>query len=664
MNSISLAKPFSVLSLCCAFALSSFFVFGQDKDWRPILPADLQSTAPVVEPNADAEAIFWEVRVDDSSVDELALRHYVRIKLFTERGREDFARKDIAFTKGTQIKDFEARVTKPDGTSSIVKKEDVLERDIVKADGFKIRAKTIAFPGLEVGSIIEYRYKEIVNDGAANMRLIFQRDVPIREIAYFVKPFSGDRAMAYHPFNAGNLKFEKDKNGFYKAEMKNVPAFREEPSMLPEDEVRSWVYIYYTAQAPKSADEYWKQVGTGLFGVQKDTLKANDEVKQVASQLVVGAVSDDEKLKRIYEFTKTQIKNTTYAENVTDDEKKTAAKNKSAGDTLKNKLGSAGDIDQLFGAMARAVGFDARIALSGNRNEMFFKRDVPNMRLMLGSSSVAVKVGSDWRFFSPASYFVPYGMMSWIEEAQVALIPDPKELIWQPIPLSEPSKSAEIRSGKFKIDAEGTLIGEGRVEFTGHQAYSHKMLNRGDSASEKEDRLKSYVRTAISGSTEIISFNIENANDPEKPFVYSFKVKVPGYAQRTGKRLFFQPNVFERGSQPRFTSNQRKYDVYIPYPYSESDDITLELPPGFKLENADAPETLKDSQGIGSHETFIGVSKDGSMIVYKRKFSFGNGGFIQFQASSYPAVKSLFERFNKADVHQLTLRMEDGVQVK
>lgn len=172
-----------------------------------------------------------------------------------------------------------------------------------------------------------------MNDGAANMRLIFQRDVPIREIAYFVKPFSGDRAMAYHPFNAGNLKFEKDKNGFYKAEMKNVPAFREEPSMLPEDEVRSWVYIYYTAQAPKSADEYWKQVGTGLFGVQKDTLKANDEVKQVASQLVVGAVSDDEKLKRIYEFTKTQIKNTTYAENVTDDEKKTAAKNKSAGDT-------------------------------------------------------------------------------------------------------------------------------------------------------------------------------------------------------------------------------------------------------------------------------------------------------------------------------------------
>lgn len=664
MNSTSLAKPFSVLSLFCAFALFSASSFSQDKDWRAVTPADLQSSVPIVEPSADAEAIFWEVRVDDSSADELALRHYVRIKLYTERGRENFSKHDVAFTKGTQIKDFEARVTKPDGTSNFVKKEDVLEREIAKAGGFKVKAKTIAFPGLEVGSIIEYRYKEVVNDGAANMRLIFQRDIPIREIAYYVKPFSGDRSMAYHQFNAPGLKFEKDKNGFYKAEMKNVPAFKEEPFMLPEDEVRSWVYIYYTAQIPKSVDDYWKQMSSSLYTVQKDSLKPSDEVKQATATLIANAASDEDKLRRIFEFTKTQIKNTTYAENVTDEEKKVAGKNKSAGDTLKNKLGTAGDIDQLFGAMARSAGFDARIAYSGNRNELFFKRDVPNMRLMLGSSSIAVKVGTAWKFFSPASYFTPYGLMTWIEEAQVALIPDSKELIWESIPLSDSLKSAEIRSGKFKIEADGTLTGEGRVEFTGHQAYSRKMLNRGESASEREDRLKSYVRSAIFSTAEVTSFNIENTNDPEKPFVYSFKVKVPGYAQRTGKRLFFQPNVFERGSQPRFTANSRKYDVYIPYPYSESDDITVVVPTGFKLENADAPETLKDNQGIGSHETDIGVTRDGSTVVYKRKFSFGNGGFIRFPAGSYTAVKSLFEAFNKADVHQLTLRMEDAPAVK
>ncbi len=217
-------------------------------------------------------------------------------------------------------------------------------------------------------------------------------------------------------------KFEKDKDGFYKAEMKNVPAFNEEPTMLPEDEVKSWIYIYYTAETIKNADEYWKRISKVMFDLGKNSLKPGDEVKLETEKLIAGATSDDEKLRRIYEFTKLQIKNITYAEQSTEEQKKQAQKNKSAGDTLKHRVGTSGDIDQLFGAMARAAGYDARIAFSGNRNELFFNRNVPNMSLMLGSSSVAVKVGNDWRFFSPASYFTPYGMMSWIEEDQVAMI--------------------------------------------------------------------------------------------------------------------------------------------------------------------------------------------------------------------------------------------------
>jgi hypothetical protein len=661
--SMSLRRPFfgftQVLAVCfLLFTATS--ALSQGKDWRPVSPADLQASTPLVEPNADAEAIFWEVRVDDSSTQELALRHYVRIKLFTERGRENFARHDVSFTKGTKIKDFEARVTKPDGTTAFVDKEQVLERDIVKANGFKVRAKTIAFPGLEIGSVVEYRYKEVINDGAANMRLIFQRDIPIRQIAYFVKPFAGTRALAYQPFNVGNTKFEKDKDGFFKAEMKNVPAFREEPTMLPEDEVRSWIYIYYTAENnTKNADDYWKRISEALYDAGKSSLKPNDEVRAETEKLIAGAATDDEKLRRIYDFTKSQIKNVTYAEQSTEEQKKQALKNKFAGDTLKSRVGTPGDIDQLFGAMARAAGYDARTAFSGNRNELFFNRNVPNMALMLGSTSVAVKVGNDWRFFSPAGYFTPYGMMSWIEEDQVAMIPDSKELIWKEIPLSKSDLSMEKRSGKFTLQPDGTLVGEGRIEFSGHQAYTHKMLNREDSQSVRENRLKDRIRSTISGAAEFESLSVENVNDPEKPFVYTFKIKVPGYAVRTGRRLFFQPNIFERGTQPRFTANERKYDVYFPYPYSEQDEITIDLPAGFKLESPDVPAAIKDNGGIGSHESRALLMNDGKSLKYTRSFSFGNGGYIRFPPGSYSALKGLFDAFNKADIHQLTLRAEE-----
>ena len=33
--------------------------------WRPVDPADIALKAPIVEPDADAEAIFWDIRVDD-----------------------------------------------------------------------------------------------------------------------------------------------------------------------------------------------------------------------------------------------------------------------------------------------------------------------------------------------------------------------------------------------------------------------------------------------------------------------------------------------------------------------------------------------------------------------------------------------------------------------
>ena len=237
---------------------------------------------------------------------------------------------------------------------------------------------------------------------------------------------------------------------------------------------------------------------------------------------------------------------------------------------------------------------------------------------MLGSSSVAVKVGNDWRLFSPGEYYSPYGMMGWVEEGQQALITDPKDLIWQKIPLAPSEKSQALRTGKFKLLEDGTLVGEGRWEFTGHWAESEKLRNFGDSDTEMESTLKSLIRTKISSAAEVESFTIENANDPDKPFTYTFKIRVPGYALKTGKRLFFQPNVFERSSHPLFTASDRRYDVYISYPYSYQDDITIEFPDGYSLENADAPNPIKDAQGISSHVTTMGVIDGGKTLVYKR----------------------------------------------
>ena len=247
------------------------------------------------------------------------------------------------------------------GRVVFLNKDDVLEREIVKASGIKIRAKTFALPGLEVGSIIEYRYREVIENAEADMRLIFQHDIPVRTISYYVKPFSGSRSMLYHAFNVGSTKFEKDSGGFYRATMNNVPAFHEEPDMLPEDDVKSWMYIYYMADVPKTPEEYWRNTSKAIYEVSKGSYKVSDDVKQAEEQAIAGATTDDEKLKRLYDYARSQIRNISFTPHVSDEDRKKVKETKTPGDTLKLKIGGSGEIDSLFGAMAKAAGYEVRL---------------------------------------------------------------------------------------------------------------------------------------------------------------------------------------------------------------------------------------------------------------------------------------------------------------
>jgi hypothetical protein len=633
-------------------------VMAQQKGWRPVEPDDLKTTSPVVDKGADAEAIFWEVYVDDSSAFEMALNHYVRIKIFTEKGREDFAKRDILFTRGMRIKDVEARVTKPDGTVSVLKKDDVIEREVIRASGLRIKAKTFALPGLEVGSVIEYKYRETTDDAAANLRLIFQRDIPIRTISYFVKPFSGRNAMRYIRFNVGNTSFEKDKNGYSRATMDNLPAVPDEPYMPPEDEIRSWIYIYYTSDTSRNPSEYWKRISGLVFESARESLKPNDDIKRATEQVIRGADSDMAKIRAIYQFVKSEIRNLSYASDVSDSERKRGRDHKGAADVFKHKMAFASGVDMLFGAMARAAGFDARVALSGDRESMAFNPDIANMSLSLNSSCIAIRVGNEWKFFSPASYLTPFGMLTWNEEGQSALISDNKSLIWEELPLTPPEASTEKRTGTFSLDENGALTGTAKIEFTGHAAFQRRRALFRSNDQEIEDAVRSLIRSYMLGDAQVSSIKVENVKDPELPLVYSFEVKAPDFASRAGRRLFFHPNVFEKGSKPRFTSENRVTPISFRYPFSKKDSFTIKLPSGFSLDNADSPAPLADADRISEQKILMVIDEGANKLTYDRTFVFGNRGYIGFPAQAYPVLKRLFETYNAGEVHQLALLRE------
>lgn len=651
MKSIFSCRQYLLAALSVVLSISS--AYTQDKDWRPVSPEEL-SSKPQVQPNADAEVFFWEVRVDDSNSANMVMKHYIRVKVFTERGREKYSKVDIPFTKGIRVKDISARVIKPDGSIMPLAKADVFDREIVKTDKVKVKAKSFAVPGIEPGVVLEYRYQEVYSGGTAeDMRMVFQHDVPIRNITYYFKPWESSR---YLTFNMNEKRFEKDKGGFYKATLENVPAIEEEPHMPPEDEVRSWLLLYYTQRHKDTATDFWSRFGGYIVAQQgvRDTLKPGKELKAAAAEIAAGAASDDEKLAKLFDFCKTMVRNITYDTSLTDEQKEEIKPNNSTSNTYKKLQGTAVEINELFASLAAALGYETRLAYGGDKSEKFFNVNQAH-ESFIHFTGVAVKVNERWQFYSPGDLFVPRGMLAWNEEDTAVLLLGHKDYTTSNTPISRPEKSMERRTGKFKLHEDGTFEGTVSIEYTGHLSTKKKLDNYKESAAKREENLKEMIRARL-GTAELSNVSIENVADPEKPFVYRFNVRVPNYAQRTGRRIILQPGVFEFGTTPVFTSATRKYPIFFHHSWSEHDSIEIELPKGFEIDSGDSPSPIADSDNVGSLRIGIALNRQNGILKYDRRFHFGGGGNILFPLQAYAPLKMMFDRFNEADSHAISLR--------
>lgn len=663
-----------MLTAACLILLAFVTAQAQDnKEWRPVPPEDLSTKTPTVEPDADAEALLWEVRIDDSASDGLTMRHYIRVKIFNERGREKYSKFDIPFVKGMKIKELAARVIKPDGTPVEIAKTDIFEREIIKAGGIKIKAKSFAVPNIEPGVIVEYRYKEYVyGAGAKGMRLAFQRDIPVRDMSYYYKP-DGSSEPHYEDYNfTDKVKFVKDQKGYWLASRKNVPAFHEEPQMPPADMVRPWMLltgllsinrvssgfggVTYSIKIPGIPQLYWGGVAADFMPLMKQIYKPSSEIKKTAADLTAGVTAPEDKLRKLYDYAQTQIKNTTYDPTITEEERSKIESAKSISDVMKRKAGSYGEIDLLFASLVAAAGLEARLALTGDKSEMFFNPDMTNENF-IHPAAIAVKIGEEWKFLKPGSPFVPYGMLPWHEEDTWGLLISDKDFKWKETPFTPHDKSQQKRDGNFKLLADGTLEGTVHMEYTGHAALTYRMDNWDDSADKRVDNLKEELKARFN-TAEITDIKIENVLDASKPLVQEYKIRIPSYAQKTGKRLFFQPGFFEYGVEPLFSSASRKYDVVFRYPWSEADTVKFELPADFDLDNADAPGDLGDPQKISLLSVTIGVDRAKHTMEYRRKFYFGGGGNTLFPVASYQPVKGLFDAFHKIEAHTITLKQK------
>src|SRR5262245_45297563 len=286
---------------------------AQFQAWKPIDPAHVALKAPVVEKDADAEAIFWEVYFKDEwdgSIPRKVFSNYVRIKIFSQRGAENHGKVDLIYSSRGSIRDVAARTIKPDGSIVEMKKDAVFDREIVRVSGLKVKAKSFALPVVEPGAIVEYRWIEQRTLTSLDTRLQLQREFPVQAVKYYIKPLSditmGMRSISFH---CPNVPFVRERDGYVSVSFNNIPAFHEEPHMPPEDQVRPWMLLYYSDKEKIAPEKFWKEHGKHVYEENKDAMKVNDEVRRAAVEAVGDASAPGQKLERLVAFCRSRIKN-------------------------------------------------------------------------------------------------------------------------------------------------------------------------------------------------------------------------------------------------------------------------------------------------------------------------------------------------------------------
>ncbi|HEY8994178.1 MAG TPA: DUF3857 and transglutaminase domain-containing protein, partial [Lacunisphaera sp.] len=581
-------------------------------------------------------------------------------RIVDERGVGRFRKIELPFDNSTSISGIEVRTYKPDGTVLKLDKKEIFERDIVKSRSSRRSVKSFAPPGLEPGVIFEYSYVENRERITPLWPLHFQRDVPARLVRFRLKPYPvPGYDLRSISFNLPAFRLKADAQGYFTLEAANLKGWKNEPFQFPPIHLQAAAVIYYSQEQGNLAPEaYWAKASAKLYARTESAAKPTKAVRAAVEKLIAPDDAPDSKLRKLYDFVRTKLANQDLdVAGFTAEQRRKFEKNDNAEETLAHGRGTADDLVIAFTALARAAGLDARLAQASDRTFIVYN-DKMREPFIFRKLVAAVRTGESWTFCDPGARYLPLGMLDWKYTGTSILVADREKALLPFVPMSPAADSVRTRKAAFSLDDQGTL--EGRITTISTGYYDAVAKNNFDalSSEEREKRLKADLQKQFP-LAELNDIVFEHAADPLEPMVLSFQLRLPGFAERTGSRLFVQPAVLYKGIPPLFDTSERRGPIVFNHLYREADSFEIAVPAGYTLEAGNAPPDL-DLGKFGRYEIHIGYAPKNAKITYTRRFElFAPGAPLKF----YPAVKQLFEAVTERDNHTLTFRSPSETSV-
>jgi hypothetical protein len=481
-----------------------------------------------------------------------------------------------------------------------------------------------------------------------------QRELLIKKARFTLKPYDGPTSvplrLRWITNGLPDSAQPKKQGDNYFIELTDVPPLPEEKYAPPVEWSQMSVRFIYSSDddITKTPDEYWR-LKSSKWGEWADEFTGKHKlVEQEVTKLAQPGDTPEQMLRKFYARAQ-QIHNTTYDRDKTEKEAKhdKTKDNNNVDDVLKRGYGSAYDVNMLFLSMARVAGFDAHYVWAAPRDRRIFNKTITETR-QLSDPLVMVKAGNKEYFLDPGTLYCPFGLLSWEETGVMGLTAAKGGGVFVQTPAPRSLDAVTVRDAALKF-GDGRLDGTVKVTFNGLEALRWRTSERDDDEATKRKDLEDELAGWLPGGATIELTKVTGWTSTDEPLVAEFKVSVIGAVTATGKRLLLNTGLFHGNDQHPLQHADRQLPVYFPYPFRELDDITIQLPPGFKIEGA--PPMKDERAAFGAYQRVTDFA--GDKVHVQRLFVMDG---IIFRNEYYRDLRSFYDTVRASDGDTLVLK--------
>ena len=641
-----------VLTLCLLELFSSKATAQAPDAWQPIPQEDLALKDNPANPGTSAMILERQVFTDDEKRIET---EWVRIKIFTEDGKEN-ADIEIPYrVKKTSVENIRGRTVRPDGTA-IPFSGAVFDKVVIRYKKFRYNVKAFTLPGVEVGSVIEYsyavRWKEHFPNYVTDRSLLFEYGWTYPTTTWTVQEelFTRHAVFSIRPVKGGQLTFAKVRlpnnfpssqpDGTMRMEVKDVPAIEHEEYMPPESMLNSRVHLYYVVGP---LGNYWSTIGKVRTNALPKFIEKSRFLEQAARQIAPMTDAPEVRLKKLYARVQ-QVRYLSYDQGAANEE---LPENKSSDDIFRHNYGSGNEINLLFTALARSAGFDASIVQVVDRNSAIFEPQVLD-ESQLNAMVVLVRLNGENIYFDPATRFCPYGMIPWYED-------DATGVRWDKVGgdvlqvRSDASKLSTIeRNAELKVQPDGALEGSLEIVYAGQDALELRLSAYEEDDAGRHKIAEDQVKELTPAGVRVDIDSVTGWQDSDQPLRIKCHLHAARFASLTPHRMLFPMAVFQLHEKNPYNKTQRSNPVYLRYGYVRKDQIKISMPSGYQLEAM--PADTNERTDFASIQ--LNHMSDGNILKLERQRELS--GYF-FPARTYSALREFTEKVRQRDAENVVL---------